>query len=276
MDFSPQWHALGSEAELAAAQLAVGVTALGRADHTRRGDYAIAFFSLATGLERLGKLIVIGDHVMSTGGGFPDNKFLKDTISHDLGRLLDHCEVVSAARRSSAEYAKRPNDIVHQGIIQTLREFATMTRYYNLDLLVGGKGANLAEPIGAWWKRVGEPILANHYTYRQREKDQVAAEAMSQLLGEHATVLHHSETGESIRDVATFVRHAGANRVVQKYGQLYALQIVRWLSYAIFDIAHDAAYKQNIEAFLGVHEPFVVFLNDDRYFRGRKTWSIYP
>ena len=275
MDFSPQWHALGSEAELAGTQLALGVTALGRANHARRGDYALAFFSLAIGLERLGKLIAIGDHAMSTGGTFPDNKFLKD-ISHDLEKLLDHCEVVSAARRSSANYAKRPNDEVHQRIIQTLSEFATMTRYYNLDLLAGGKAAKLAEPIGAWWTRVAEPILAEHYTSRQRQKDDAAAEALTEMLSGYATVLHHTEGGQPMKDIGGLVRRAGANRVVQKYGQLLVLQIVRWLSYAIFDIAHDAAYRMGIEPFLGVEEPFAVFLNDDRYFRGRRTWSIYP
>jgi hypothetical protein len=55
---------------------------------------------------------------------------------------------VSDTRRSTSEYSKRPNDKVHQGIIQTLSEFGTLTRYYNLDLLAGGRAAKLPEPVG--------------------------------------------------------------------------------------------------------------------------------
>jgi hypothetical protein len=77
-------------------------------------------------------------------------------------------------------------------------------------------------------------------------------------------------------DVATLVRRAGATRVVQKYGRLYVLQIVRGLSYAISDLVQEAAYTYRFEAFLGLDEPFKVFLNGDRYFRTRKSWPIYP
>jgi len=276
MVFSPQWQALGREAELAGAQIALGVTALGRADHTRLGDYTIAFFSLAIGLERLGKLIVIADHAIGHRGEFPDNNFLKKKISHDLGLLLDYCENVSATRRSTNEYSKRPNDKVHQGIIQTLSEFGTLTRYYNLDLLAGGRAAKLEEPVGAWWTRVGVPILSQHYTARQREKDNITADSLTKLFGAHVLVRHHSETGDSMNDVATLVRRAAATRVIQTCGRLYVLQIVRWLSYAISDLAQEAAYTHRFEPFLGLDEPFKLFLNDDRYFRTRKTWSIYP
>jgi hypothetical protein len=152
MAFSQECHALGREAELAGAQIALGVTALGRADHARLGDYTLAFFGLAIGLERLGKLIVIGNHAITHGGEFPDNSFLKEKFSHDLELLLNHCEVVSNARRPALKHSNRPSDIVHPGIIQTLTEFGKQTRYYNLDLLVGGKAAKWPEPVGAWWK----------------------------------------------------------------------------------------------------------------------------
>ncbi len=276
MVFSPQWHALGREAELAGAQLALGVTALGRADNTRLGNYTIAFFGLTIGLERLGKLVVIADYAIGHGGQFPDNNFLKYTISHDLALLLDRCEVVSETRQPAGEYSKRPNGGVHQGIIQTLSEFGTLTRYYNLDFLAGGKAAKMPEPVGAWWKRVGEPILLRHYKARQREKDNKLAEGLNETWGPSVMVRHYSETGESINDVAALVQRAGAARVVQKYGRLYVLQIVRWLSYLISGLAHDGAYTHRIEPLLGIDEPFKLFLNDDSYFQARKSWAIYP
>jgi hypothetical protein len=53
MAFPPEWHTLGREAELAAEQLAIGVTALGHANHTQKGLYHQAFFALSIGFERL-------------------------------------------------------------------------------------------------------------------------------------------------------------------------------------------------------------------------------
>jgi hypothetical protein len=274
MDFSLQWHTLGREAELAAAQIAVGVTALGRANHSRLGNYAIAFFGLATGLERLGKLIVIADYAIGNRGKLPENKILKG-FSHDLEKLLNHCEDMSSRRQSPSEYAKRPNERVHQGIIQTLSEFSELSRYYNLDLLTGGKAASLPEPVGAWWRRVAEPILSQHYAVSQRKKDNAIANGLDKMWREHAHILHHSELGETMNDFATLFRHAGATRVVQNYGRLYVLQIVRWLNYTLSVLVFEAAYTHRLEPFFGLEEPFKVFLNDDHYFRTRKTWAIY-
>ena len=43
MNFSPEWHALGREAELAAEMIASGVTSLGKARFDQDGLYSMAF-----------------------------------------------------------------------------------------------------------------------------------------------------------------------------------------------------------------------------------------
>jgi len=63
--------------------------------------------------------------------------------------------------------------------------------------------------------------------------------------------------------------------VVQKYGSLHVLQVVRWLTYILHILTHEATYTHGFERFIGLEEPFKVFLNEDRYFRRRKTWAIY-
>jgi hypothetical protein len=55
MMFSPQWHAIDREGQLAAEQLASGVTILGRANHGLKGLYTQAFFALSIGIERLAR-----------------------------------------------------------------------------------------------------------------------------------------------------------------------------------------------------------------------------
>jgi hypothetical protein len=273
MDFSPQWHALGSEAELAASQIAHGVTALGRAGQSRHGEYPAAFFGLSIGLERLGKLVVIADYRIERGR-FPRNDFLHKKFSHDLVRILDHCESASCARGAVSGRLRRPNDVVHQRIVETLSEFAKQTRYYNLDLIARGKAANMPEPVGSWWSRVGGPILARHYTTRQMEKDNAIAESLNELLSPYMLIRQHTEASEPTSDLATVMRHSGATRVIQKYGRLYVLQIVRWLSYTISSLVHEAG-KNEIEPLFGLDEPFKAFWGDDHYFRRRKRWAIY-
>ena len=271
--FSDEWHALGREEQLAAEQIAAGVTALGKANHAQQGIYTQAFFGLSIGLERLAKLILISDHAINHSGTFPTNDELRET-GHDIERLLDRCTTLSEKYRSGKEYCKRPAEPAHQGIIKTLTEFARLSRYYNLDLIAGGKAARFPEPVAAWWQRVGAPILAKHYSDRQRAKDAAQAAAMAALFGDVTHVLHHSEGAMPIRDLGTLMTHAGATRIVQKYGRLYVLQLVRWLAYLMVDLS-QAAHVADIEPLFGSDEPFMLFLNDDSYFCNRKTWSIY-
>jgi hypothetical protein len=71
------------------------------------------------------------------------------------------------------------------------------------------------------------------------------------------------------------MQHAQSTAVVQRHGRLYVMQIARWLATVLAEIARDGAYRRQIDAFLALPEPFAMFLNDDAYLRGRKTWSIY-
>ena len=89
---------------------------------------------------------------------------------------------------------------------------------------------------------------------------------MEELLGRHTVTRHHSERGELMSNIGTSVRHASATCVVQRYGRLYVLQIVRWLAALISGISQDASYKCQIEGFAGLDEPFKLFLNEDKYF----------
>jgi hypothetical protein len=275
MTFSQEWRALNREAQLAGQQISTGVTALGHATHAELGLYTEAFFGLSIGLERLAKLIVVTDHAIHNSGTFPTNDDLRKT-GHDILLLVSRCDVLSREYRAGKEYSERPNDSIHQGIIETLSEFAKLSRYYNLDLLVQGKSAHLLEPIQAWWQRVGEPILFRHYSNRQREKDKLEAEIGTALVSASSAVIHSNETGASINNIDELIRHGRATRVVQKYGCLYTLQVVRWMSFLISDLSHVGAYEKRIEPLLGIDEPFLMFRMDDKYLKTRLRWSIYP
>jgi hypothetical protein len=150
VNFPPEWHALGREADLAAEQLAMGVSMLGRASRAQKGQYNQAFFALSIGLERLAKLIIVADHCVATDGAWLTDQELKKkggTSGHDISALLGACEEISQRHVASKAWGKRPSSAIHSAIVSRLSEFASLTRYDNLASLSGGRAANSVEPI---------------------------------------------------------------------------------------------------------------------------------
>jgi hypothetical protein len=274
MDFSDQWRFLGREAELAAEQAACGITYLGKANHAQTGYYNQAFFALSIGIERIAKLAILADYAIENNGSFPSNDTLRK-ISHDIDKLLNYCDILSAKYRHGKKFAERPNSEIHAGIIKTLNEFAKQSRYYNLNYITGEISPKAPEPISVWWQRVGQPILKKHYNEKKHKRDIEQAKLMNELLRDHVMVMHHDENGNNIDNMETFITHGAGTKIVQKYGQFYTLQIIRWLAFLIDDLSHIGAYKKRIEPLLGLNERFVIFMNEDSLFKGRKTWSIY-
>ena len=274
MRLSPQWHALGREAQLAAEQLATGVTLLGRSNHAQKGLYLQAFFALSIGFERLAKLVLVGDHAITHGGVWMSDAALRQ-IGHDIDALLRACEPIAHAHAAEETWGARPASQVHTAIVANLTDFAKLTRYYNLASLSGGRSAQLPEPIQRWWAEVGTPILALHGQARSggNRRAQAAAELAS--LEASVFVLHHGETDQPIRSLAAMMEQAQSTAIVQRYGRLHVMQIIRWLATILTEMARKGAYQNRIDALLALPEPFAIFLNDDVYLRKRKTWSIY-
>lgn len=88
MSFSPQFHAINRETAIAAEMLSFGVTYLRRANHAKKGEYALSFFNLSNGFERLCKLIFLADYAITNNGKFPSNKILKFQLGHDLKKTF--------------------------------------------------------------------------------------------------------------------------------------------------------------------------------------------
>lgn len=268
-----QWRLMQNEAQLAAEQIAHGVTLLGKANHAQKGYYAQAFFALSIGLERMGKIIYLAEYVITTGGRLPSNQELRK-IGHDIQPLLRECETIGESITGEREFKERPSLAVHTGIEEVLSLFATSLRYYNLNTLAGAT-QGLGEPIKLWWEKVAARILEKHYTQEQQQKDQEKADSMDRGIDDWLIVRKTTETGEIILDYASLFIHDKKTKYVQRYSQLYTLQIVRWLSSIIYHLSYQGAYIMRIDFLLGLHEPFAIFLNEDKFLRSRTTWTIY-
>src|ERR1043166_5192419 len=87
-------------------------------------------------------LILIADHCIENQGRFLTDRELR-AFGHDVQALLTHCEPIARKYRDGKEFATRPSSAIHDGIVLTLSEFGKISRYYNLDLVAGGRGAQL-------------------------------------------------------------------------------------------------------------------------------------
>lgn len=270
--FGPERQALGREAELAAEQLAQGITLIGKCDHSMKGVYLQAFFNLTIGFERLAKLIILADHAIDNSGAWMPEAQLKK-YGHDLIAALDKCEEIARRRNLSDVKFKRPDTAIHKAAVSILSDFAKRTRYYNLNMLNGGK--NQREPMGAWWTDVVLPILAAHQTPTQKAKIDESIKAIGAAISDVTFVLMQDENGNMMQDVNQVLLRGEQAKAAESWARLYVYQMARWLSEIFDHVSHEAAYAHKIEAFRGLHEMFAIFGAKDQYARGRKTWSIY-
>lgn len=269
------WQALAREAGLAAEHMGMGVTALGKANYAQHAYYPQAFFALSIGMERAAKLALVIDFAIQNKGAFPNNAQLRQ-FGHHLKRLLSEVDAIAASGRLSASTRQLPRTPIHDGIIETLSEFASnITRYYNLDLVTEAPDVEQkVDPIANWFLRVVEPVIAKHTTTGQMEKVERNAALIDALTGDFTMVMHHTETGQPLETVCDASRQTGLNKMAEPYVRLYVLQIVRFLASVLSELGYQAQVA-GLEDIPYLSEFFAIYNNDDAMLKSRKTWSIY-
>ena len=265
------WRAIAREAGLAAENLAIGATALGKANYAQHAYYGQAFFALSIGLERSAKLALVIDHAFENNGTFPKHNVLR-SYGHNLKKLLQNSDKIAKHRGFDD---RLPQEQIHKSIIEVLSDFASnITRYYNFDLITGDtRTANRTNPIEAWFKNVTKPILEKHYSAKQQKKHEQNAELINSLLGKSTLVRHHSEEGAELNNVYDASLQTAKVDQAKPYTRMYVMQLFRFIACLMSDLTHES-YKMQIEI-PHMSEFFAIFNNDDKMFKTRKTWSIY-
>lgn len=269
------WQALAREAGLAAEHMGMGVTALGKANYAHHAHYPQAFFALSIGMERAAKLALVVDYAIQNKGAFPSNKQLRQ-FGHNLKSLLCEVDAIAGSGRLSANTRRLPRTPIHDGIIDSLSEFASnITRYYNLDLVTDAPGvAQKVDPVASWHARVVDPVIAKHVTTRQMKKVERNAALTDVLTGDFTMVMHHAETGQPLETVYDASRQTGLNTMAEPYVRLYVLHIVRFLASVLSKLGYQAQVA-GLEDIPYLSEFFAIYNNDDAMLKSRKTWSIY-
>ncbi len=269
------WQALSREAALAAEHLAIGVTALGRANYAEHAYYGQAFFALTIGFERATKLTMVIDHALENNGIFPPHDVLR-AYGHNLKNLLEQADEIAKSRGLSAAEDRLPRTVIHTGIVKVLSDFASnITRYYNLDLVTRDPRATKRDdPIHDWFEMVILPVIDTHYHPRQKEEHQYNAQLIAKLYGDHARVLYHTEAGELLDSVYEASMQTAITNSARPYVRMYVMQIARFLGNLLSDLGY-AAHHCQLETIPELSKFFAIFRNSDSSFRQRKSWSIY-
>lgn len=273
---SRNWRALVSEAGAAAEHLAIGVTALGKANYAQHAYYTQAFFALSVGFERSAKIALVVDHALDHKGQFPTQESLKN-YGHDLGKLLERMDEVAVRRARDKEKSERlPRGEIHEGIVRVLTDFATnFSRYYNLDLVTGATGVTQRPaPLADWHERVLLPVKASHYSPRHAKRVRERAESIATVMGHDVRVSYHAEDGSEIDNVFDASVLTGVTEYIRPYCRMYVMQICRFVSHVMSDLTF-AAYDHRLADVPHLTDFYAIFNSPDSYFRSRKTWSIY-
>jgi len=263
------FDALLKEAGFTKEMLGAGASQIRNANYASKGIYFQSFVSLSTGLERIGKLCLMLDFYIRSGGEFPDFASMKKEIGHKLILLYEKSQKIVADRSIAFRYLKCLPDPIHTSIVSVLHGFAEGDRYANINHLVGSIQTD--DPISRWYREVDIPIYEQRVTGHKKEVIACKAAMLAKAAKSWAVVFHSSESGKEITDFEEASFLTGVYESVSPYRQLYVLQIIRYWVELLLELESPARAigKQDIPYF---GELFAIFYNDDKLLRSRKTW----
>lgn len=287
MASSESGQLISREAQFAAEILAVGVTALNKADYTRTAHYAQMFFCLSIGFERAAKLILCLEHI-ALSGQLPNSKTIRQLreYSHKLKALLEEVERVGDTLLPDVEnHTRLPNSQITKNILRILADFSTnLTRYYNLEAIGSSIPSDAYDPVSAWYNDVTLLVLKNHATKRQLDNIEKIVHDMGTHMDRITLVGLIGENLEPVPDVVSVLERTGLDRISKPYTRMYVLQICRVIATVIVEVTYIAQNQldktssncgKNTTDLPAMREIFGLFLCDDTYFRKTKQWSIY-
>lgn len=199
MPFSSTFVLLQNEAFLAQGNLSAGLTALRTAKFPNKGDFYTGFFNTSIALERIMKLIVITEHMISNAGEAPTKNELKN-YGHDLMSLFTTC--INIGKRYNWQVNSYEPHSIENEILMFLSEFAKQSRYYNLDSLkITPKG--YADPLTSW-DTILRKILTEDVDEKLVEKKLRSASIICELMSDGIHAIQHGMSGSLLTHLGIF------------------------------------------------------------------------
>ncbi|MDG3582948.1 hypothetical protein [Galbibacter pacificus] len=269
-ELNKTFYILIDEAQFTRDILGSGITQIGRANYGQRGMYFQAFTGISTGLERIGKLCLLLDYYIQHNGTFPDDKYLKNEIGHDLIKIYEKSKLIIDRNEIEFSFQNGVIDPIQIEILKILSKFAKGDRYSNIDFLVNSKYQS--DPIRNWHEKIDKELYKKRVSKQKKEKIEFNAKIIGKLLDPVSSVRHYSESREEINNMESASFLTGMMESIAKYRQLYILQIVRYWVEVIRSL-QSKARKLGYNDIPWFTEVFAIFNNKDSYFLTRKTYE---
>lgn len=269
---NPIWQGLARETDLAAQLIYSGANEIGRAEYTTQGKYTAAQFGFSNGLERLGKIILTCDHLISHGKPLNDRQLRRK--GHSISEIYK--EVAEVADRKELEVKfEQPTSTIASNTLTCFDDFAAASRgrYANHASLTGNRSPY--EPTAHWWSTVCEPILDKHF--RGTKVEERAIEKSTQvgaILTNFAVTLYFHEDGSPVTDPAKASLMTHERKVTQRWGRYYSLIHARWMSEVFRQLTYIPGHAAYTEFLFGHHERIQSLRVPDDDLRNRKSWPI--
>ncbi|HEX8465480.1 MAG TPA: hypothetical protein VF627_12760 [Abditibacterium sp.] len=248
---------------MSAMAIGMGLTQIRRYHFAHPGFFYGGLLSFVSGVERLAKLILLYDYRLDNSNSYPTDRFLKD-IGHKITDLITKAREINTKRGFANDESILDDEILKRMIV-FLTDFATQSRYYNLDYL-SGRVQPHDEPLARWDNEIASLIVQRHH--RSTVERQELQNQMADLLKEFAWVQHTAEDGSEINSMAGMLQHSELIPVKQRYSMFYLYQIAHFLSELLSDLEFTGGFNPCLREF------FMLYQNDDRaYILRKKSWN---
>lgn len=269
MPFSPSFVLIQQEAFLAQGSLSVGLTALRNAAFPDVATFYSGFFNTAVAFERVMKLIVVIDHMLQHNHTPPTIPELK-RYGHNLKLLYASC--IAAANRIGLKINRPVANSLEERILLFLSEFATVSRYYNLDALLDTPGSH-AEPLGAW-ESILDAVLIQDVPANKVRAQLARAQLLHSLFAENMTAIQHGMNGQLLSLPQVFSTPA-KHGLAAPYAMVRVFNLLRPLLRTAEEFGRLAFYgspQQPSRLAPLLHEFFCQFSGRDAEIRRKKRW----
>lgn len=211
-----------------------GLTTLRNARVDTKGHFYTAFFQLSIGFERLMKACVAISHMAHNRFAPPGKSDFK-AYGHELASTFEKLKSI-AVPKSSHPLETIAASSIEYAILDFLSEFATTTRYFNLDSL--SKSTGSTDPLAAWnviIERIVQDDIAAWRTERILRQSRHLASSLHGL----ATVIA-SDLDKNPLDLEGMIHQPRIHDIVSGHAVFHVVCLVRPLTKLLSEITHHA------------------------------------
>lgn len=186
MSFSNRFFQIQQEGYIARSCICIGLTEMRRAQLGERGRYYVAFYQLTTAFERLSKLALILEYMVSHRLNVPGTGAVRN-YGHNLVTLFEKAGKIAEARQYdfTEEFDLPP---LRRRILSFLSDFASGMRYANLDALASGSAK--ADPLSTW-NDIMRVVIDSEVSATKKKAIARDTLFLNHFLSESATVVAH-------------------------------------------------------------------------------------